>query len=422
MDMSYLKDKPIAVLGGGAVGKTMAADCALAGKEVRIWDQPAFAKRNFLNIEKTGITLSGNQFSFFGYNRKGTAHVALATDDLAKAVKGAGIIIVATVAIAHEDIFRQLIPLLEDGQVIHILPDNCGTLIFRKLMREMKSTAKVIVGSWYTAPYGIRVVKRGGVVTNECKVEDRITTIRGCALPAKDNEAFMASAYYIPAFGAIIDAEGEVTISRKGEEFHHGFVTGNTVLDIILSNVNPVIHVPGTVLAVSTMQNFDTVLGQEMKNYSLYGFGACPAIAEVQAKFWDEEKALAKAMDIGLCTVNYEDFFSRTTMYGKEYMGPDFAVPYEEKYENFFGDGPFDLENRYITEDVPVGCWLMSQLGKKFNVPTPIIDSMILLASTMLKRNLAKGSKYTLDYLEIGHMDLEQLHKYLNEGEFTPKA
>ena len=32
---------------------------------------------------------------------------------------------------------------------------------------------------------------------------------------------------------------------------------------------------------------------------------------------------------------------------------------------------------------------LMSQLGKKYNVPTPIIDSMILLASTMLKRDLA---------------------------------
>ncbi len=422
MDMSYLKDMPIAVLGGGAVGKTMAADCALAGKEVRIWDQPRFAKTNFLNIEKTGITLSGNQFSFFGYTRKGTAKVALATDDMAKAVKGAGIIIVATVAIAHEGIFRELIPLLEDGQVIHILPDNCGTLVFRKLMRELKCTKKVIVGSWYTAPYGIRVVKRGGVTTNECKVEDRITTIRGCALPTKDNEAFMASAYYIPAFGAIIDAEGEVTISKKGEEFHHGFVTGNTVMDINLSNVNPVIHVPGTVLAVSTMQNFETVLGQEKKNYSLYGFGACPAIAEVQAAFWEEEKALAKAMSIDLCTVNYEDFFSRTTMYGKEYMGPDFAVPYEEKYENFFGDGPFDLENRYITEDVPVGCYLMSQLGKKYNVPTPIIDSMILLASTMLKRDLAAGSKYTLDYLDIGHMTDAQLQKNLREGEFTPKA
>ncbi|MCQ5131164.1 NAD/NADP octopine/nopaline dehydrogenase family protein [Butyricicoccus faecihominis] len=421
MDMSYLKDKPIAILGAGGVGKTMAGDCALAGKEVRMWDQPAFAKRNFVNIEKTGITLAGHQFSFFGFKRTGTAKVALATDDMAKAVKGAGIIIVATVAVAHESIFRELIPLLEDGQVIHILPDNCGTFIFRKLMREMNCTAKVIVGAWYTAPYGVRIVNRGGVTTNECKVEDRITTIRGCALPMSDNDAFMASAFYIPAFDAIIDAEGEVTISKKGEEFHHGFVVGNTVLDINLSNVNPVIHVPGALLAVSTMQNFDTVLGQDKKKYSLYAFGACPAIAEVQARFWEEEKALAAKMEVGLCTVNYEDFFSRTTMYGKEYMGPDFAVPYEENYENFWGDGPFDLENRYITEDVPVGCYLMSQLGKKYDVATPIIDAMILLASTMIKRDLIKDSKYTLDYLEIGHMTHEQLQKYLREGVYTAK-
>ena len=413
MDMSYLKDMPIAILGGGAVGKTMAADCALQGKEVRLWDQPRFAKTNFLNIEKTGITLSGAQFSFFGFKRTGIAKVALATDDMASAVKGAGIVVVATVAVAHEDIFRELIPLLEDGQVIHILPDNCGTFIFRKLMREMNCTTKVIVGAWYTAPYGIRVVRRGGVVTNECKVETRITTIRGCAMPETDTDAFMASAFYIPAFDAIIDAEGEVTISKTGEEFHHGFVRANTM--------NPVIHVPGAVLGAAVMQNFDTVLGQEKKNYSLYGFALCPAIAEVQAKFWDEEKALAKAMDIGLCTVNYEDFFSRTTMYGKEYMGPDFAVPFTERYENFYGDGPFDLENRYITEDVPVGCYLMSQLGKKYGVATPIIDSMILLASTMIKRDLDKESKYTLDYLEIGHMTHEQLQKYLREGVFTAK-
>ena len=140
MNMDYLKDKPIAILGAGAVGKTMAADCALEGKEVRLWEQPRFAKTNFTNIEKTGITLSGAQFSYFGYQRKGTVKIAMATDDMAKAVKGAGIIIVAAVAIAHEDIFRELIPLLEDGQVIHILPDNCGTFICRKLMREMGCT------------------------------------------------------------------------------------------------------------------------------------------------------------------------------------------------------------------------------------------------------------------------------------------
>lgn len=414
--MSYLENMPIAILGAGAVGKTMAADCAMAGKEVRLWDSPRFAKTNFTNIEKTGITLAGNQFSFFGFQRKGTVKIALATDDLATAVKGAGIIVIATVALAHEDIFKQLIPLLEDGQVIHILPDNCGTFVLRKLMREMNCTKKVIVGAWYTAPYGIRIVRRGGVTTNECKVEDRITTIRGCALPDTDSDAFIASGYYIPAFDAIKDADGEVTISKKGEEFHHGFVKGNTVLDINLSNVNPVIHVPGAVLGAAVMQNFDTVLDQDKKNYSLYGFALCPAIAEVQARFWEEEKALAAAMEVGLCTVNYEDFFSRTTMYGKEYMGPDFAVPFTEKYENFYGDGPFDLENRYITEDVPVGCFLMSQLGKKYSIDTPVIDAMILLASTMIKRDLTATSKYTLDYLGIGQLTHEQLQAYLRQG------
>lgn len=407
MDMSYLKDMPIAILGSGAVGKTMAGDCALAGQKVRLWDMPRFAETNFRNIDRTGIKLSGNQFSYYGFERRGTAHIEKATTDMAEAVRGAGIIIVATVAMAHEQIFRELLPLLEDGQVIHILPDNCGTFLCRKLMREMNCTKKVIVGAWYTAPYGVRIVRRGGVATNECKVEDRITTIRGAALPMKDTDAFLESANYIAAFDAI----------RLGD----GFVRGVTVMDVNLSNVNPVIHVPGTVLGVSTMQNFGTVLGQDPKNYSLYGFALCPAIAEVQSVFWKEELAIAEKMGIELTTVNYEDFFSRTTMYGKEYMGPDFAVPFTEKYENFYGDGPFDLENRYITEDVPVGCYLIQQMGQKYGVATPTVDAMVYLANVMIKRDLIAASKYTLEYLDIDHMNHEQLMDYLNNGVYIAK-
>lgn len=406
MDMRYLKDKPIAIIGAGGVGKTMAGDCALAGQKVNLWEQEGF-KKNLTNIMRTGIKLSGNQFSTYGFERKGIGRLNMATTDMAEAVKGAGNIIVTTIAGAHETVFRELIPLLEDGQVVHIIPDNLGTFEFRKIMRELGCTTKVIVGAWYTAPYGVRIVRRGGVTTNECKVEDRITFIRGAALPASDSDDFIAAANYIGAFDAI----------RTGD----GFIKGTDVIDVNLGNVNPVIHVPGTVLGVSTMQNFDTVLGQEMKNYSLYGFALCPAIAQVQSVFWEEEKALAKAMNVGLTTVNYEDFFSRTTMYGKEYMGPDFAVPFEEKYENFFGDGPFSLEDRYITEDVPVGCYFIQQLGDKYDVPTPIVDSMILLASTMLDRDLTGDSKFTLDYLEIGHMNDAQLKDYILNGNFTAK-
>ena len=289
MDMRYLKDKPIAIIGAGGVGKTMAGDCALAGQKVNLWEQEGF-KKNLTNIMRTGIKLSGNQFSTYGFERKGIGRLNMATTDMAEAVKGAGNIIVTTIAGAHETVFRELIPLLEDGQVVHIIPDNLGTFEFRKIMRELGCTTKVIVGAWYTAPYGVRIVRRGGVTTNECKVEDRITFIRGAALPASDSDDFIAAADYIGAFDAI----------RTGD----GFVKGTDVIDVNLGNVNPVIHVPGTVLGVSTMQNFDTVLGQEMKNYSLYGFALCPAIAQVQSVFWEEEKALAKAMNVGLTTVN----------------------------------------------------------------------------------------------------------------------
>lgn len=406
MDMSYLKNKPVAILGAGGVGKTMAGDCALAGQEVRLWEQESFAKKAFTNIDK-GIRLDGGQFSYYGFERRGVGYINLATTDMAEAVKGAGIIVVGVVSMAHEDIFRKLIPLLEDGQVIHIIPDNYGSFVCRKLMREMNCTKKVIVGAWCTAPYGVRIVNMGGVTTNTCKINDRVTILRGAALPDTDTEAFLESANYLTAFDAI----------RTGD----GFVAGKTVIDVNLSNVNPVIHVPGTVLGAAVMQNFGTVLGQDPKNYSLYGFALCPAIAEVQAIFWEEEKAIAKAMNVDVCHVAYEDFFSRTTMYGKEYMGPDFAVPFEEKYPNFFGDGPFDLESRYITEDVPVGCYVYQQLAKKYGVPTPVIDSMIMLANIMIKRDLIKASKYTLEYLDIDHMNHDQLQDYLVKGVFTSK-
>ena len=38
-DMSYLKDLPIAVLGGGAVGKTCAADMKMASRALRLYSR-----------------------------------------------------------------------------------------------------------------------------------------------------------------------------------------------------------------------------------------------------------------------------------------------------------------------------------------------------------------------------------------------
>ena len=90
-DMSYLKDLPIAVLGGGAVGKTCAADMKLAGREVRLYSRTPKA---VANLDKTGILLDGVQRNLYGFERSGRAFLDLASNDMAEVVKGAGLIVI----------------------------------------------------------------------------------------------------------------------------------------------------------------------------------------------------------------------------------------------------------------------------------------------------------------------------------------
>ncbi|WP_368234104.1 NAD/NADP octopine/nopaline dehydrogenase family protein [Anaerotruncus rubiinfantis] len=404
MDIQALKAKPIAILGAGGVGKPIAGDSALAGAHVRIWDQPEFAKKTLANIEKFGIRIEGLQMNMYSYQRSGFGYPEMVSDDLAKVVAGAGIVIVAVVASAHEKLFGQLIPLLEDGQVIHIIPDNFGTLLLRKMMREAGCDKKVIIGGWATSPYGARVRSEGGFTTNICDIRDRVIMLRGAALPDTDSEEFIESAKAIPAFDLITNGLG----------YQHA----DTVLDTCFSNANPVIHIPGTILGAAVMQNYETVLGHKLADFSMYAHCLCPAIAMVAADFWHEQECIAEAMQVGIAPVKREEYFSRSTMYGHEYMGPDYAVPFEENIPHKYGDGPTSLESRYITEDVPIGCYMYQQLARKYQVATPTIDAMIHLANTMMGRDLTENG-YTLDYVGIGQMTHKQLQGWLREGVYT---
>ena len=255
-DMSYLKDKPIAVLGAGGVGKAIAGDCALGGAKVRICDMEPFAQKTLMNVDKVGIKFYGEQCNLYGFEREGFAKMDKVTTDVAEAVKGAGIIVVATPTFGHKPFFEKLIPCLEDGQVIHIFPDNYGSLILRKMMREAGCTAKVIIGGWSSSTYGSRVDMPGGVITHKIRVYYRAITLRGAAMPATDTEAFIESSKYLPSMDAVTNGDGAVA--------------GDTVLDTGFSNVNPVLHCPGAILGVSTMENFGTIFGEDKYNCLLY--------------------------------------------------------------------------------------------------------------------------------------------------------
>lgn len=407
-NMEYLKDMPIAVLGGGAVGKSCAADMKLAGKEVRLYDMMPFAKNTLANLEKTGILLDGVQRNLYCFERSGRAYLDMVSSDMGKGVKGAGLIVIAAPAMAHEPFFRELIPHLEDGQVIHIFTDNYGTLLLRKMMREMGCTKQVIVGGWSSAPYGTRIESVGKFTFPHVGVKYRAITLRGASLPMSDIDAFMESSRYLPCIDAVT--------------YGNGPEAGNTVLDTGFANINPVIHVPATILGVSTMENWGVIFGGYDKNsYSMYCHGLCPSICEVQYQFFEEEKALAKEIGVGTPQYAYESFFSRRSVLTQEYMGLDkdgkdnVIFPLDQPSDEG-NTGPNSINHRYLTEDVPVGCKIYHDLGVQYGVPTPVIDSMIVLAGSMHKKSFFETSKYNLAYLGIDNMPKEELLAYLNEG------
>ena len=388
-NMEYLKDMPIAVLGGGAAGKTCAADMKLAGKEVRLYDAMPFAAASLKDVDKTGILLDGVQRNKYCFERSGRAFFDLVTTDMEAAVKGCGQIVVAMGSWGHEGTFKALIPHLEDGMVVHVFADNFGALLLRKMMREAGCTKNVIVGGWSSSTYGSRVDMPGGVITHKIRVYYRAITLRGAAMPACDTEKFIESSKYLPSMDAVTYGDGAVA--------------GDTALDIGLSNVNPVLHCPGAILGVSTMQNFGRIFGDDKFKFSIYSHAYCEGISEVQYSFYLEECELAKAMGVGIQPYEREHFFSRENVLGQEYMGLDYKIPYDHQDPIQYGTGPFTMENRYITEDIPIGCNVYSQLGRAYGVKTPVIDSMITLACAILKRDLLKTG-YTLADLGIDGM------------------
>ncbi|MGT2911439.1 NAD/NADP octopine/nopaline dehydrogenase family protein [Streptococcus cameli] len=403
--MSMLNEKPIAVLGAGAVGKAIAADSVLAGNKVHLFEIPEFSHITLAGIEKTGITIAATgQNNLFAFERSGKAYMDLVTTDIKEAVKEARLILVTVPSIAHDTFFEQLVPVLEDGMIVHIIPDNFGSLKLRKKMRELDCTKDVIVGGWSSAPYGSRIIKEGGVLTPKLELKYRAITLRGASLPSTDQEAFLESSKAIGAFDAITQGQGATG--------------GKTVLDIGFSNVNPVLHVPGTILGASVMENWGRIFGGNDKySYSIYSHAYSESVAEVQYAFYLEQVELAEKIGVDLQRYPKKNFLSRTSILGPEYMGDDCIVPFEEQFPMAYGTGPFSIQDRYITEDIPVGCHLYHELGKKYGVATPVIDSMITLGSVMTGHNFYEKG-LTLADLDLAHLSSDEILAYLEMGEF----
>lgn len=385
-----ISEKPIAILGGGATGQTFAADLALAGRKVRLYELPEFAPKSLGDVLKTHeIELTGPQLNFKWIKRVGTAKIDMVTTDISEALRAAGLVIVSIPAIGHKKFFEKMIPHLEDGQVVSIFADNFGSLLLREMMREKGCDVKVVIGGWSTMPYGTRVIRPGKV---ECL--SRIYKISWDTLPSKDGDKFLE------AFKDFPPLHPAVKIERA-----------DTVIAVGFNNPNPVVHVPGSILNVGAMEVSESegTLGIEKGKFSMYKYGMSPAVSRVQYAFYQELRKIADTIGIKITEYHEEQFYTKLSV-----MGVEFKNPFGEAIIPSIA-GPLSVEDRYFTEDIPVGTVAYYNFAKKFGVDVPVIESLIRLGCIICRRDFFKEGR-SLREMGLEDMTKEQMLRYVREG------
>ena len=391
MDKGKLLEKPVAILGGGAIGQTQAADFALEGCEVRLYDMPEFATKSLGEVLKTHrIELGGVQSNLKNFSRSGVAQIHVVTTDISEALKGAGLVIIAVPGFGHEMFFERMIPHLENGQVVSIFPDNFGSLVLRKMMQEKGRKVDVVIGGWHSAPYGTRMLEPGKV---NCTIREANQIYE--AFPSRDGEVFFEALRDAPIFSGVSD-----------------FIRADTTLGVGMANANPLVHVPGSILNVGAMEvsQAEDILAPKGQ-WNLYRHGMSPSVSRVQKAFYYEERKIMEALGLKMVP-EYPDrqFFSKYSVMAMEYF-----IPFGVATLSGTIYGPNSIDDRYFTEDIPIGTVARYDIARALGVDVPVIEAMIYLGSIICERDFLKEGR-SLEKMGLQGMGKEQMVHYLKEG------
>ena len=361
----------IVIIGAGNGGKAAAADLALQGKGIRLFEFPEYRS----NIEK----LLKTQTLRATGSVEGQAELHMVTTNLSDAMEGADTIMVCTQALTHDRIARELAPLIKPEHLVILNPGSTGgSLHFARIFREFGMKDLPTLAETATLTYGCRA--KGASVEIAVKVK---RVVYG-TLPA--------SAIHVIA--------GEL------ELLYPGLVRAASVLEAGLNNANPVIHPPITILNAARIEN-------EGDSTFFYGDGVSPTVARLIQKLDEERMALLRALGYPAqpdpVTSVEQGYASSTDYYECYKKGPGFSA-----FRN-----PNTLDNRYFHEDIGMSLVMFCSLGKVLGVPTPTSEVIVKMGEVLRDEDYSAKGLRTVEALGLAGLNAEGLKDYLETGELA---
>jgi opine dehydrogenase len=374
------KVKKVTILGAGSGGFMSAADMGNMGYEVTLFS------RNKSKIEgvreKGGIEIldiDSNPTGVFG-------PVASATDNIEEAIKGADVILNPIPYFVCEEYARLAAPYLEEGQIVVYLGKGGASLAWAKALKDMGVTKKVYLVDCNTLPYGTS--RKGDY---KVRLENRTQNLIMASFPGKDIQT-------------ILPTLREIYPQEHGYELR----AGQNAIDSILVDYNAITHTPPMICNAARIEN-----GEE--DFHLFGQREnTPAVVRLIEKLDRERIAIGEKLGLKQYTLEEEIKMVKWNPNGEDYVLPLYDAihtPYLEVCE-----GPFTLETRHLTEDIPYGLVTFSSLGKLLGVPTPYCDAVITISEGLLDQDFWSMGR-TIETLGLdSSWTVEQVKSYLHEG------
>ena len=411
-----MTNKPaFAVLGGGHGGTAMAVYLAIKGCDVNLYNRTpeniryikqlgGIYLRYTLDLEED-IFPEGTEHFEAGIRRGARLGYALTpkteklvedhvryifgelniiSSDIKEVIEDRDVIMVVVPATGHEDIARKCAPHLKDGQTLLLNPGRCfGALHVDRIIRDHykekgQKRPDVTIAEAQTFIYASRRIKPPSV-----KIFGVKNSVNIAAIPSYKTDA-------------VTSLVGDV---------YPQFTPVDTVLKTSLGNLGGIFHVPITILNATRIDR--------QYDFEYYIDGVTEHTASILEDVDKERLAIAKAM--GVEVISARKWLKQT--YGSDGIDLYEAVQNTHAYKGI--ESPRSINHRYILEGVPYTCVPLSSLGKKLDVPTPLIDSFINLAESALRKYFdidffERGR--TMEKLGLEDMSIDEINKLVETG------
>jgi opine dehydrogenase len=364
--------KKIAVLGAGNGGCAAAADLTLRGYQTRLFSR---SESTVAKLAKRG------EIELIEAGQHRSAALYFMSPHLPPVVQGVDLIVIATPAVGHEYLAKNLAKYLTEGQRILLNPGHTGgSLHFANLLRQLGCKARVEICETVTLTYICRMPEPGKV-----EIYRRTSNLRCAAFPGRQT----------------------ADLVKELQEVFPNVVAAANVLETGLSNINAIMHPAGMLGNTGWIE-------KSGGDFLWYAEGVTPSIGRWIDAVDGERLAIVRGL--GLEPLRFVDIFHRaglTTDAGRA-SGSAYQAIHESEPNRTIKSPP-SLDHRYIREDIGYGLVPMAEIGRLLGIKTPVMDALIELAATALGADF-RAEGLTLEKMGLAGTRAEDLPKILENG------